>query len=271
MLSRENQRSRILFHRSDEPTVNLKRKRWLRWLFTVAIVTVFFVSIAAIVYLKIPAFRRAVRIASYKIGPVPAAMILNTVAVKLDVPFHRQEHALSCEVAALKMVLDYYGVAVSEAELIAALPFATREPRGKNNVWGDPDVGFVGDINGISPTTGYGVYTAPIAALAAKYRAARVLSGATMTKVLQEVAGGHPVIVWGTLSSGRDTSWVTPEGKRIKAIVGEHTRVAVGFTGSLQEPDGVLLLDPIYGAITMTKKKFSSNWGLLGNKAVVVY
>ncbi|MDD5110372.1 MAG: C39 family peptidase [Patescibacteria group bacterium] len=240
------------------------------WLITGSAAFAFLALAAGVAYVRSPALRRATRYVTYHFSPASAVLSASNLAVKLDVPFHRQEHALSCEVAALQMALEYYKVPVTESELIAALPFVTREPRGKNNVWGDPDLGFVGNIDGVSPKTGYGVYAKPIAALAQKYRTARNITGATLTELLQEVQAQRPVVVWGTLSSGRDTSWMTPEGKKVKAVVGEHARVVVGFFGTLEEPTRILLQDPIYGTITMTRQKFIQNWGLLGNMAVVV-
>lgn len=240
------------------------------WLIAGICAFVFLTTGAGIAYVRSPGLRRAAQYVIYHFSPASAVLSASNLAVKLDVPFHRQEHALSCEVAALQMALEYYGVPVTESELIDALPFATRAPRGRNNVWGDPNLGFVGNIDGISPKTGYGVYEKPIAALAQKYRPARVLTDATLTALLQEVTRQHPVIVWGTLASGRDTSWVTPEGNPVKAIVGEHARVVIGFFGTIEDPTRIMLLDPIYGTITMTRQKFLQHWGLLGNKAVVV-
>ncbi len=191
--------------------------------------------------------------------------------VVLRVPFHKQEHALSCEIATLKMVLNFYGVAVSESDLLRDLPLDTPEPRGAGNVWGDPDNGFVGDIDGKIPNIGYGVYEKPIVDLALQYREAKKLAGATLADILMEVQNGRPVIVWGSLASGRDISWFTPGGKYIKAVYGEHTRVVIGFSGTPEDPKYILLLDPIYGKVTMSKNRFLTNWALLDNKAVVVY
>lgn len=191
--------------------------------------------------------------------------------VVLPVPFHKQEHALSCEIAALKMALNFYGTAVSETDLLRDLAFSTQEPRGESNIWGDPDQGFVGDIDGKIPNIGYGVYEQPIVNLALRYREARKMSEAILTDVLNEVQNGHPVIVWGSLASGKNISWFTPEGKYVKAVYGEHTRVVIGFSGSPENPKYILLLDPIYGKITMSKNKFLTDWALLNNKAVVVY
>lgn len=191
--------------------------------------------------------------------------------VVLKVPFHKQEHALSCEIAALKMILDYHDVSVTESELLRDLSFDTTMSRGQNNVWGDPDKGFVGNIDGKIPNIGYGVYENPIIDLALQYRDAKKLENVSLADILTEVAGGHPVIVWGSLSSGKDISWQTPEGKYVKAVYGEHTRVLIGYGGTPEKPKYVVLLDPIYGRITMSKDKFLKNWSLLDNKAVVVY
>src|SRR4051812_39677798 len=76
--------------------------------------------------------------------------ISSALTASLSVTWHRQEHALSCEIAALKMALSNYGLDIPESELIARLPFTG--PKG------DPSVAFVGDINGRMGTSGYGVY-----------------------------------------------------------------------------------------------------------------
>ncbi len=89
------------------------------------------------------------------------------------VAFHRQEHALSCEIASLKMALSYYGVDVSETQLISELPVDTPGPRQPGNIWGDPEKGFVGNIDGTMPNSGYGVYEKPIASVAANRSKAR--------------------------------------------------------------------------------------------------
>ena len=72
-------------------------------------------------------------------------------AVNLAVPYHRQEYTLSCEIASLMMALNYKGVKITEKELIEQLPISDPGPRHQNNIWGDPDSGFVGNINGAMP------------------------------------------------------------------------------------------------------------------------
>lgn len=246
-----------------------RRRTWSRWWVLVAALAVLLVG-AFVGYWRSPKLQRAAKTVSYRLHTPDTGATSRALTVRLNVPYHRQEHALSCEVAALQMVLNYAGVPVTENELIARLPFATREPRGADNVWGDPDVGFVGAIDGVSPQTGYGVYEPPLVAVAQQYRPAKALANATLHDVLVEVLQQRPVIVWGTLASGKDVSWHTSEGKPVKAIFGEHTRVVIGFSGTLENPTTIVLHDPIYGTITMARKKFEADWALLGNKAVVV-
>ncbi len=157
------------------------------------------------------------------------------MTVQLNIPFHRQEHALSCEITALKRALMFKGKNISENELLKRLPFDTKEPRGSDNIWGDPDRGFVVNIDGKIPDQGYGVYEGPITDLAKLYRPSRIIDNATLTDILTELSRGNPVIIWGTLASGKDISWNIKDGKFVKAIYGEHTRVLAGFSGTIEK------------------------------------
>ncbi len=187
---------------------------------------------------------------------------------RLAVPFHRQEHNLSCEIATLVMALRYRGVDIGEQKIIDAIGF-DRTPK-KNGVWGDPDVAFVGNIDGQQPGTGYGVNAAPIAKAGSAYRTTRAFKNGNLTEVLNEVKAGNPVIVWGNAASGRRVDWKTPTGKTVLAIVGEHTRVVIGFTGSVSNPATIITLDPLYGEKRFSKNAFLADWALLGNMGVVV-
>lgn len=66
-------------------------------------------------------------------------------------------------------------------------------------------------------------------------------------------------------------SWKTPAGETIEAVNGEHTRVAYGFSGSAENPDGFFLIDPIYGHAYWPIEKFLHNWDVFGRSGVVVY
>jgi len=217
------------------------------------------------------AFRRVGKKAYYSVQrSLPGAD--RDITIKLSVPIHKQEHALSCEIATLKMVLDYYGHDVSESELLGHLMFATHEPRNKDdNTWADPNLGFVGDIDGSMPNSGYGVYEMPISYVGDIYRASGAYKNATVKQILEEVKNSHPVIIWGTTGKVRDISWKTPGGKDIHAVMGEHTKVVIGYSGTIENPRRIYLIDPVYGEISMSLEEFIEDWGYLGNRAVIVY
>lgn len=197
---------------------------------------------------------------------------LSKNVTQISVPFYRQKHALTCETAALKMALNYYGIKVTEDELIKKLTFATKNPRGPDNIWGDHDLGFVGDIDGsIFDGTGYGVYHKPIYDLAAEYRPSYIMQNAELSEVLEEVKNGNPVVVWGLLSKSKPIIWQTENGKQVEGYPGEHARVVTGFYGTVKNPGAIILMDPIYGKVRIPKNKFLADWKVMNNRTVVIY
>lgn len=253
-------------------TSNEVRELWSRRLSAAAALLLVAVALSASLSLAAePRVRagvvRRVRIAQTKIATKP------TATAKLRVPFLRQEHALSCEVATLRMVLAYRGVTVSERDLLDAVDFDPTPRRRVNGalVWGDPEESFVGDVDGIMPRTGYGVYAGPIGRVAGQYRRAEVIENGTASTLTDAIANGNPVIAWGHLGSGRPLRWQTLGGKEIRAVDGEHTRVVIGYTGTREEPTGFYVMDPIYGEQYWKVEKFMANWEPLGRTGVVVY
>ncbi len=193
-------------------------------------------------------------------------------AIKLAVPYHHQQHTLSCEVASLMMALNYKGIKVTENELIQRLPISDPGSRRQDNTWGDPNLGFVGNINGRMPNTGYGVYEQPIYDLATKYRPAKIIANGTLADLITELSNNNPIIVWGVVvGRSKDISWKTPEGKIITAQLDEHARTLIGFTGQSDSPQLMILLDPLYGEVRLKVADFLKNWELLEKKAVVIY
>lgn len=204
------------------------------------------------------------------IGRVAGVMsVRGSMDVQLPVTFHRQEHSLSCEIATLKMALGNYGVDIPEAELIAQMPYDTTAKGG--GVWGDPNVGFVGDIDGKMLIDGYGVYWDPIAKVGLRHKRTEVLRNSTAAVVAGHLLAGRPVIVWGYYGRYQAFNWRTADGENIQAVNGEHTRVVTGFRGTADAPTHFSLIDPIDGKLTWTVEKFMENWTSLGRHGVVVY
>jgi uncharacterized protein YvpB len=210
-----------------------------------------------------PAVLRGAKTVYYRVVRKP------TATVKLAVPFHRQERSLSCEIATLRMVLNFRGLGVTETELLSRLPFDPTPKQG--NIWGDPDRGFVGDINGRMPSTGYGVHWGPINDLANQYRPSEIIVGWSPSQVAQEIVNGNPIIMWGVAGSRpRRIYWQTPEGETVRAALIEHTRVITGFRGTIEKPLGFYTLDPIYREIYYPVGRLYKNWEVLDVYGVVV-
>lgn len=204
------------------------------------------------------------------IGQVAGLMsVRSATTVQLPIAFHRQEHSLSCEVATLKMALSAFDINVPESELLRYLPFDSTAKGG--GVWGDPNKGFVGDIDGKMLVDGYGVYWDPIARLGLRWKRTEVLRGASATDVAEHLESGRPVIIWGYFGRLKTYTWKSATGAPVNAVNGEHTRIVTGFSGEVDNPTSFSLIDPIFGPMSWSTKEFMNNWGSLGRNAVVVY
>jgi uncharacterized protein YvpB len=189
--------------------------------------------------------------------------------VLLNVGFHHQKHALSCEPAALKIVLDYLGVHLSEDKIIRKLPFDKTPHKG--SVWGDPDQGFVGNIDGEMPEDGYGIHWRPLAETARNWKRAEVIENGSCQDLARHLLADRPVIVWGFYVRGKPVTWHTVAGKTVDAVDGEHTRVVCGFRGQAADPDGFFVMDPDCGRAYWPKALFLGNWDAFKRCGVVVY
>jgi uncharacterized protein YvpB len=211
---------------------------------------------------------------TYVIGKIEAQLrrpgkVANGSVYRLDVPYHRQEHALSCEIASLKMALAWAGINVSESDLISSIP-VDNTPRA-NGVWGNPYQAFVGNIDGKMMQDGYGVYWDPIAKAGLRYRRTEVLRDSSLPELIYHLNQKRAVVVWGYFGRGQRMDWTAPDGGLVRAVNGEHARVLIGYTGSMTQPENLILLDPIYGEMQWPVDQFLGNWSQLENGAVAVY
>ncbi len=188
----------------------------------------------------------------------------------LSITLDYQDKALSCEAAALKMALAGKGLSVSEDQIMNIVGYDPTIRSG--NIWGDPNVAFVGSINGKQNTTGYGVQWDPIARAArALGRSTDAFSGWSVQNLAEAINNGNPVIIWGTLGNASPDAWTTPGGKQISAWKGEHARTVIGFKGSTSNPTQFIINDPIAGRITWSTSKLKANWSVFNNSGVAVY
>src|SRR3989344_6450470 len=167
----------------------------------------------------------------------------------LDIPVDWQDDPLSCEAASLKMALVFKGAKVSEKDIMEKI--GTDETPRKGNVWGDPHETYVGDIKGEICKTGYGVYWDPVAKAAMHWNAAEVKTNWNIEELAKEISLGNPVVVWGKIPGDtiNDCSWFTSRGKYVKAYKEAHVRLVVGFVGRKENPEKIILNDPIAGRL----------------------
>ncbi len=187
----------------------------------------------------------------------------------IRVPLVQQELRDNCEATALSMILSYRGRHVNQLTLQEEVAHAqpldpTTAPDG-SEVWGDPNLGFVGRADGGGPAGGYGVYQGPIEALARRHGVdLRNLTGKSPTAVYSALLAGHPVMAWVALAAGPYASWETPAGRTVHINYGEHAVVLTGL-----EQGYVLVNDPLSGThLTWSKAQFEQMWAGLGRRAL---
>lgn len=195
--------------------------------------------------------------------------------VKLNVPAYKQAYPMSCELASLRMLLAYRGVATTDRALADAVGYNPR-PRDKaSNTWDDPNQMYVGYLDGIPISTSYGVHAGPVAAAARSLgRNATSQFGVSAGFIAAQIYAGNPVEVWGHSAPASLRSWNTASGV-VQVAPSQHARVIYGVVGSAANPAGFHLIDPWDGAkYYWTTAQLMANMNValpVSNQAVVVY
>lgn len=171
-----------------------------------------------------------------------------------------QTHRLSCESRSAVDWARYFGVSITEDDFQSALPTSD-----------DPDSGFVGSPDGLEgnlPPNAYGVHADPVAALLQQYGLnAQARHGMSYEELKNEIANGHPVIVWvfgNTWWGGTSVQYTAANGHTSTVIAYEHTVIVMAY-----DDTEVTILDGgsfYYRTIT----QFESSWATLGNMAVIM-
>lgn len=191
-----------------------------------------------------------------------------TVASRLDVPVIQQAFRNNCETAALSMLLASAGVDQDQLDLQAqiaeAKPLDPKIGPGGQQIWGDPNRGFVGRPDGGGPAGGFGVFEQPILDLASRFAKPIDLSRRPPERVYQRLLAGHAVMTWIGLSDGPYESWTSPAGDQVTVNFGEHTVLLTGIAGNR-----IFVNDPIDGVKKVwTRAEFEAMWDLLDRRAI---
>lgn len=202
-------------------------------------------------------------------------------STSITVPSYKQAHMYSCMAVAARNALAYKGVHVSESAVLSAIGYDSTAWSGtwasEGAVWGDPDSGIVGSVDGKANNIGwgYGSHWGPVAAAINGFgRTAEVKSGWDVAGIAAEIAAGNPVIVWWVngVWPAFVVNWKTPGGKSVRAVNAMHVQVVKGFTGTADNPLSFTVTDSGYGypAQTFDTGTFKAKWGWFGNTAVIV-
>jgi uncharacterized protein YvpB len=195
--------------------------------------------------------------------------------IKLGVPAYHQVYSLSCEAAALRMILAYRGINVTDYDILMRMNYNPRPRDTGSNSWDNPYQMFVGDVNGQQGTTGWGTYGPVVSSAAQSFgRSASYVNGISANQIAQAIHSNNPVVVWGfSGSTFKPDSWNTSSGV-VQVARNEHTRTVYGVAGSPANPIGFYLHDPYFGDIYWTTAQLQWNMSLAGTSAsqgVIVY
>ncbi|PGQ06287.1 S-layer protein [Bacillus cereus] len=199
---------------------------------------------------------------------------VNRSQVILNVPSIYQFPELhnGCEVVSLQMLVEHQiGRSLNKVAFAFEMPFdqtKLKNYKTSSQIWGDPDVGFVGDVTGNTP--GYSINPEPLKRLLDKYARGTNLTGNDFSVLEDYVRNGKPVVTWVTVALNNPrpiTTWKTPGGKTINGRMNTH---AVVLTGA--DDNYVYYNDPFYGTknVKVSKSWFASIYNQMGKKALSV-
>ena len=193
-----------------------------------------------------------------------------------DIIFQMPELPTGCEITALTMVLNYYGMEADKVEM-AAEYLPTQE---LNLYYGSDGRLYGNDLNRYfvgNPTTinGYvcgteAIVTAANAYLQEQGSTLRAVdyTGTDVDTLYQLVSQDVPVIVWITISMAEreeTQGWYTETGEYVDWSINDHGAVLIGYT-----QDTVTIADPISGKIEYSREDFEHVFASRGNQCVIL-
>lgn len=194
------------------------------------------------------------------------------------VVYQLPELPTGCEITALTMALQYYGLDADKTEMAAdylpTSPSTNRYTGSDGRVYGiDLDATFVG-----SPFDDSGMICGPAAIVTAangfladqgSSLQAADRTGASPDALYALVEQNTPVVVWVTIGmtprQPAQMSWYTETGKYVDWTNNDHCAVLVGYTDS-----SVWIADPLAGLVEYSKTSFESVFASRGNRCVVL-
>lgn len=199
-----------------------------------------------------------------------------TQLTDFDIIEQYPELPTGCEITAMTMVLNYYGYQVNKVTMaLDYMPKVQAEfYRSEDGRLMGPDLEnfFVGD-----PTeeTGYICGTGAIVTAANRYLAdvgsdltAAAIKNAQPEKLYDLIDQGTPVVIWCTINiedRAETDGWYREDGTYMEWSTNDHGAVLIGY-----DEDTVIVADPIYSRITVSRDQFEKIFAERGGQCVIL-
>jgi uncharacterized protein YvpB len=193
---------------------------------------------------------------------------------QLAVPFKKQIYTLSCEVANVEMILNYFGSsAETQDSLMTKLGYAqpiAPQVQGDKMTWADPNEGFVGKVDGymvdknrgLIGATGWGVNKAPVAKLLQRFYPKSYAGTGSIAILKSNLAQDRPVIFWHVRDDAfqGQIQYSTPTGKII-TLKQNHVALLTGYKMEANGQTIYTVADPLFGEYTISEADLLRIWG----------
>lgn len=171
---------------------------------------------------------------------------------------HRQYFPIGCEASAADDWAKYFGVEVNEFKFQVLLPISD-----------NPDLGFVGDVNGPwgqVPPYAYGVHAEPVAAVLRENYGLRAVGvkNFTIDELKMEIAADQPVIAWviGNCTWSEPYEYIDSAGDPVTVAPYEHVVIVTGYDeGTIRYMNNGKFYD-------IPTEYFERSWAVLGNMVI---
>ena len=171
---------------------------------------------------------------------------------------HRQFFPIGCEASAADDWAKYFGVEVDEFAFQVRLPISD-----------NPDLGFVGDVNGPwgqVPPYAYGVHAGPVAQVLSEYYGMNAvgMKGFTTRKLKEQIAADKPVITWvvANCTWSEPYEYTDKAGNKVITAPYEHVVIVTGCNEtSIRYMNNGKFFD-------IPTEYFERTWSVLGNMVV---
>ena len=171
---------------------------------------------------------------------------------------HRQFFKIGCEASAADDWAKYFGVEVNEFAFQVRLPISD-----------NPDMGFVGDVNGPwgqVPPYAYGVHAGPVAQVLSDYYGMQAvgMKGFTTRELKEQIAAEKPVIAWvvANCTWSEPYEYTDKAGNKVITAPYEHVVIVTGYNEtSFRYMNNGKFYD-------IPTEYFERTWSVLGNMVV---